>query len=121
MRKERLKLYCEISTSRSVVKRAIKVALLVGTTLNIINQGEAFLSLEIANINFIKLCLTYVVPYSVTTYTAVVMKLEFQIGTKAVASVDLKCHGCKKTVHINEGEIIPECDKCGIKTHWRLA
>lgn len=121
MTMKRFKIYCEISASRSVVKRAINVALIVGTALNIINQGEVLLGLELANVNFIKLSLTYVVPYSVTTYTAVAMKLEFQIGTKAVATVDLKCHGCKKTVHINEGEIIPECDKCGIKTHWRLA
>lgn len=66
----------------SVLKRAIRyslsdgipyrsgcVALLVGTILNVINQGDAFFSG--GPINWIKVVLTYLVPYVVSTYGAV--------------------------------------------------
>ena len=117
---ERFKLYCEIVVSRSVVHRALKVALIVGTALNLINQGEVLLSLNFATLNLIKFFLTYAVPYSVTTYTAVSLKLEFQIGTKSTVDADLVCKGCGATIHVNKNELIPECPKCGVKTHWRL-
>ena len=66
----------------SVLKRAIRyslsdgipyrsgcVALLVGTILNVINQGDAIFSGR--PINWIKVVLTYLVPYAVSTYGAV--------------------------------------------------
>jgi len=115
-----LKIYCSLAISRSVVQRAIKVSLLVGTLLNLINQGEAFTSLAFETLSFSKLLLTYLVPYSVTTYTATAMKIEFQIGTKAPIDADLKCHKCGEKLHIHKDELIPECSQCGIKTQWRL-
>ncbi|MDA3909045.1 MAG: hypothetical protein PF437_08140 [Sulfurimonas sp.] len=33
---------------------------------------------------------------------------------------DLKCKGCGVQIHVKEGEIIPECPKCGVNTHWKL-
>ncbi|WP_415397150.1 nitrate/nitrite transporter NrtS [Sulfurimonas sp. CS5] len=115
-----IKIYCEIAMSKGVTKRALKVALVVGTTLNLINQGETMLSLNLGEINMLKFLLTYLVPYSVTTYTATAMKVEFQIGTKAIIETDLKCKGCGVQIHVKEGEIIPECPKCGVNTHWKL-
>ena len=115
-----LKIYCEILTSPNVINRALKVSLIVGTTLNLINQGEALIALDITNLNFIKLGLTYLVPYGVTTYTATAMKVEFQIGTKAIVEADLKCVECGCETHIQKNELIPECNECGIKTHWKL-
>jgi len=44
------------------------VALVVGTILNLINQGDALLGH--APINWLKIALTYVVPYCVATYGA---------------------------------------------------
>ena len=117
---EHFKIYCEIAASPSVMKRAIKVALIVGTALNLINQGEVLLALSLENINLTKLLLTYVVPYSVTTYTATAMKVEFQIGTKSSVEADLQCRGCGMRIHVHQGELIPECPKCGIRTKWRL-
>ena len=49
------------------------VALIVGTVLNLINQGDALLGL--ASINWLKLILTYCVPYVVSTYGAVSYRL----------------------------------------------
>ena len=117
---EHFKIYCEIAVSSSIVTRAIKVSLIVGTTLNLINQGDVLTSLDIENLNLVKFFLTYIVPYSVTTYTATAMKVEFQIGTKAVIEANLKCKKCGVEIHIDKEELIPECPTCGINTHWRL-
>jgi predicted RNA-binding Zn-ribbon protein involved in translation (DUF1610 family) len=116
----KFKIYCEVIISKPVLSRAIKVALIVGTALNIINQGENFLMLHFEQLNILKLILTYFVPYAVTTYTATAMNLEFKIGTKAVVSADLKCKKCAAIIHVEENELIPECKNCGIKTQWRL-
>lgn len=114
------KLYCQIVLSSNIVKRALKVSLIVGSILNIINQGEALSSFDLNSINFVKFVLTYFVPYAVTTYTATALKLEFHIGTKAVVEADLKCIGCNAKTHVHENEVVPECPKCGVKTHWKL-
>ncbi len=107
--------------SRGVVIRALKVAFVVGTLLNLINQGDILLSLDLANLNQVKFLLTYLVPYSVTTYTAVVLKLEFVIGSKSSVEADLICKSCGVTkIHIKKDELIPECPNCGVKTHWKL-
>ena len=117
---EHFKIYCAIAISPSIIDRAIKVSLIVGTTLNLINQGDAILALNVENVNLVKLMLTYVVPYSVTTYTATAMKVEFHIGTKAIIEADLKCKGCGAEIHVQEQELIPECPTCGIHTRWKL-
>jgi hypothetical protein len=54
--------------------RSLYVALIVGTVLNLINQGDALLGL--ASINWLKLILTYCVPYVVCTYGAVSYQLK---------------------------------------------
>lgn len=117
---EHFKIYCEIVISPNVIKRAMKVSLIVGTTLNLINQGEALIALHFVDLNLLKLVLTYVVPYGVTTYTATAMKVEFQIGTKAIVEADLVCKKCGCEIHVKEHELIPECPTCGINTHWKL-
>ena len=117
---QHFKIYCDIMTSPSVVKRAIKVAFIVGTLLNLINQGEAIISLNLENLHIAKFLLTYLVPYSVTTYTATAIKIEFQIGTKATVTAELKCRGCGTEIHVEKDQLIPECPTCGIHTKWRL-
>ena len=54
---------------RDIQKRALIVAILVGTLLNMINQGDAI----VANgpIIWTKIGLTYLVPYCVAIYGAV--------------------------------------------------
>jgi len=114
------KIHCEIALSPSVIKRALKISFIVGSILNLINQGNYIFSLDFANIHILKLLLTYIVPYSVTTYTATAMKIEFHIGTKASVEADLKCRVCKNEIHVQKEELIQECPKCGINTHWKL-
>jgi hypothetical protein len=59
--------------SDGVPKRSLVVALVVGTILNLINQGDALVTG--ARLNLTKLILTFVVPYAVATYGAVSYRL----------------------------------------------
>ncbi len=63
------KLACLYAVSDGVPRRSLYVALVVGTVLNLINQGDAVL--HMASVNWLKLTLTYCVPYAVCTYGAV--------------------------------------------------
>ena len=57
-----------------VPRRALAAAVVVGTILNLINQGDALLGG--GKIDWLKLALTYLVPYFVTTYGAVSFRIE---------------------------------------------
>jgi len=59
--------------SDGIPLRSFYVALVVGTILNLINQGDALFAT--AQINWIKIVLTYFVPYAVSTYGAVSYRL----------------------------------------------
>lgn len=61
------------AVSDGVPRRSCIVALIVGTILNLINQGDAVFTG--AAINLTKLLLTYLVPYCVSTYGAVSYRL----------------------------------------------
>jgi hypothetical protein len=67
------KLACRYAISDGVPRRSLYVALIVGTVLNLINQGDALIGM--APINWLKLILTYCVPYAVCTYGAVSYQL----------------------------------------------
>jgi hypothetical protein len=54
-----------------VFKTALKVSLLVGTILALINHSPAIFSLSITKQNLLQIILTYLVPYGVSTYSAV--------------------------------------------------
>lgn len=64
-----LKRAIHYSLSDGIPYRSGCVALLIGTILNLINQGDAIFSG--GPINWIKVVLTYLVPYAVSTYGAV--------------------------------------------------
>jgi hypothetical protein len=53
-----------------VLRRAIYVALVVGTILAAINQGDVLLMGAITPVVVAKIVLTYLVPYSVSTFSA---------------------------------------------------
>jgi hypothetical protein len=60
-----------------VPRRSFQVALIVGTVLNLINQGDVLL--HGGHVNWFKAALTYSVPYVVATYGAVSFKLHTRI------------------------------------------
>ncbi len=55
---------------RPVLRRAIYVSLVVGTVLTAINQGDVLLAGALTPIVAAKILLTYLVPYSVSTFSA---------------------------------------------------
>ena len=61
------------SLSDGIPFRSGCVALVVGTILNLINQGDAIFSAT--SVNWTKIMLTYLVPYVVSTYGAVSYRL----------------------------------------------
>lgn len=59
--------------SPACARRSVVVALVVGTVLNLINQGDALVAG--AALNWWKIALTYIVPFCVATYGACSMAL----------------------------------------------
>jgi hypothetical protein len=61
------------AVSAGVPRRSAMVALIVGTVLNLINQGDALIAG--APLNWVKIFLTFAVPYVVATYGAVSFRM----------------------------------------------
>ena len=61
------------ATTGGVPRRSAIVAAVVGTVLNLINQGDAILAG--GSVSWLKVALTYAVPYCVSTYGAVSYRL----------------------------------------------
>lgn len=117
----KIKIVCSIALYKDNIKKAIKIAIIVGTILNLINQGELIINFDLQAISYPKLLLTYIVPFCVSLYTAITIGMKFKIGQEAKAPVELECHSCYKSeISLKEGQIIPECPNCGLKTKWRL-
>jgi hypothetical protein len=53
-----------------IVRRAVRVALLVGTVLFVINQSDVVLRGDVTPLVATKIGLTYLVPFSVSCYSA---------------------------------------------------
>jgi hypothetical protein len=63
----------EYAVTGGVPRRSLAAAVIVGTILNLINQGDALFAGR--RLDWAKLLLTYIVPYCVTTYGAVSFRL----------------------------------------------
>ena len=63
--------YFTLATSPSIVRRAIKYSIVVGTILIFINHGDSLLKGDIDKLKVIKIILTYSVPYIVSTLSSV--------------------------------------------------
>ena len=62
-----------LAVTGGVPRRAATVALIVGSVLNAINQGDALVAGR--PLDWLKLILTFLVPYCVSTHGAVTAKL----------------------------------------------
>ena len=58
--------------------RALKVATCVGPVLIVINQGDVILRYELNGISFLKMGLTFLVPYCVSTISNVATTKNFR-------------------------------------------
>ena len=63
-------LFKKLSITEEAFKRAIKVAVIVGVILNLINNPQLF-SLSVSGLNIYKVLLTFLVPFCVSLYSAI--------------------------------------------------
>ncbi|GGX62602.1 hypothetical protein GCM10007385_34670 [Tateyamaria omphalii] len=61
----------QIATDRSVVRRATKIAIVVGVVIAVINHGDRIVTAQMDPVAWVKCALTFLVPYSVSTYSSV--------------------------------------------------
>lgn len=53
-----------------MIRRAASIALVVGTLLTIINQGDVLLTGQVTPLMAVKIALSYAVPFGVAVYAA---------------------------------------------------
>jgi hypothetical protein len=63
--------WLEMAASRQVVRRAVRVAAVVGSVLVVINHGDALLHGDLSAGRLVRILLTVLVPYCVSTYSSV--------------------------------------------------
>jgi hypothetical protein len=63
--------FLELALSSQVVRTAIRVSLIVGSILALINHGGAIAQMALSCENILQILLTYLVPYCVSTYSSV--------------------------------------------------
>lgn len=68
--------FFKIVMSRHIVVNALKIALVVGSLLNLVNQGESLL--QGGSISWLHLALNYLVPYCVASYSATRNEIELR-------------------------------------------
>ena len=73
--------WIQIASSKIIQRNGLKLALVVGTLLNLINQGDAILNGAWSDIHVPKLLLTYCVPYCVAVYAGTQAKRD-KVQTK---------------------------------------
>jgi len=81
-----LRLACRYAVSDGGPRRSFFAALVVGTVLNLINQGDVLFGG--APVNWFKIILTYCVPYAVSTYGAVSVQIRQAASSGTLGSID---------------------------------
>lgn len=110
--------YIHLVLQKRTLIRSLRVALLVGIVLNLINTPELF-NFNTTDLNIGKIFLTFLVPFLVSTYSSVLSNKTIKPGTISNLDALLKCKSCKKTnFHIHIGQEVEECPQCKEKTNW---
>ena len=63
--------FMKVAMQAEVFRTAVKVALVVGTILALINHSSAIFNLTLSAQNVFQIILSYFVPYGVSTYSSV--------------------------------------------------
>lgn len=63
--------FWQLATAKQVTINAIKIAIIVGSILAIINYGDRIISGDMLSSDWIKLGFSYLVPYAVSTVSSV--------------------------------------------------
>ena len=73
--------WIDLARRPDVVRRARRVALIVGTLLVLINYGDRIFTGDLGQADWLKMALTYLVPYGVSTWSAVLALREAGLST----------------------------------------
>jgi hypothetical protein len=73
-----LRAWIEVARERAVVRRAVTFAIVVGAILIAINHGDAILAGDVDTRRLLKMGLTVLVPYTVSTLSSVGATLAFR-------------------------------------------
>jgi len=86
---EVLESWLQVAVRKTVVRRALAVAVVVGTVLALINHGDYILNGSVSFSTMVKIGITYLVPYGVSTYSSVsaIRRLEM-LAARAKNSVE---------------------------------
>ena len=63
--------FIKVALRPNVFGTALRVAIIVGTVLVLINHSSAIFSFALTKQNILQIILTYLVPYGVSTYSSV--------------------------------------------------
>ena len=63
--------FLSLCADSDIIVRSTKTSLLIGTILAVINHGDKFISGELDSPLLLKIALTYLVPYGVSTFAVV--------------------------------------------------
>lgn len=74
--------FFEIAFQKSVMSRAAKIAAVVGVILGILNHGDRVVTGHFDLVMMLKIFLTFLVPYCVSTYTSVLAVRERRKSTR---------------------------------------
>ncbi|HKY54397.1 MAG TPA: nitrate/nitrite transporter NrtS [Anaerolineales bacterium] len=77
-----MKIWLTLCFTKPVMKRALWTALIVGTILILINHGNTILKGEVDLTRVFQMCLTFIVPYIVSTVSSVSTLLSLERGLK---------------------------------------
>lgn len=76
-----MKQWFVLAVQPKVVKRALKFAVVVGAVLITINHGDAIVQGDLNSVRIVKIGLTVMVPYIVSTLSSVGAMMEMQSKT----------------------------------------
>lgn len=112
--------YIRLATDNNTLRRALRIALIVGIILNIVNHPEIISAFSFESLNPGQLILTFFVPYCVSTYSSVLSNSKIKPGRVSHLDATLRCINCKHEItRICIGETIDNCPICKERTHWK--
>lgn len=76
-RNQLIKSYYRYAVRQGIFQRSLKVSAVVGSLLMLINHGDKLLNQEIQLLDYLKICLTYVVPFCVSTHASIHSALKY--------------------------------------------
>lgn len=113
--------YYQLATEKSTIQRALRVSMLVGIILNLINHPEIFISFSFDDLHMGRVLLTFLVPFLVSTYSSVLSGSNLKPGKVSQIDGLLQCDSCKtSSFSVNVGQTVDECPNCKKNTRWKL-